>query len=61
VDRLGAIIVLIYATRWPLLRLLCPANVGALLWIAPRGLITVVLFLSLPETLRIAHFPGRAR
>jgi NhaP-type Na+/H+ or K+/H+ antiporter len=53
----GAIVVLIYATRWPLLRALCPADSAALLWIAPRGLITVVLFLNLPEPLRIAHFP----
>ena len=42
----GAIIVLIYATRWPLLRVLCPADSAPLLWIAPRGLITVVLFLN---------------
>jgi NhaP-type Na+/H+ or K+/H+ antiporter len=53
----GAIVVLIYATRWPLLRVLCPADSAPLLWIAPRGLITVVLFLNLPEPLRIAHFP----
>jgi cell volume regulation protein A len=53
----GAIVVLIYATRWPLLRVLCPADVVPLLWIAPRGLITVVLFLSLPANLMIERFP----
>jgi potassium/hydrogen antiporter len=56
----GVIIVLIYATRWPLLRVLSPADVSPLLWIAPRGLITVVLFLNLPADLRIAHFPTGA-
>ena len=53
----GVIVALIYATRWPLLRVLCPVDVFPLVWIAPRGLITVVLFLSLPGSLKIAHFP----
>jgi len=56
----AVIMVLIYATRWPLLRALCPADVLPLLWIAPRGLITVVLFLSLPATMRVEHFPTGA-
>jgi len=56
----GAIIVLIYATRWPLLRVLAPNDASPLLWIAPRGLITVVLFLNLPANLTIAHFPTGA-
>jgi NhaP-type Na+/H+ or K+/H+ antiporter len=56
----AAIMALIYATRWPLLRALCPADVLPLLWVAPRGLITVVLFLSLPATLRVERFPTGA-
>ena len=56
----AAIVVLIYATRWPLVRALCPGDVTPLVWIAPRGLITVVLFLSLPVSLRIEHFPTGA-
>lgn len=54
------IIVLIYATRWPLLRALRAADVSSLLWFAPRGLITVVLLLGLPAALSIEHFPGGA-
>ena len=59
-SALGAIVVLIYATRWPLLRVLCPIDVVPLVWIAPRGLITVVLFLSLPANLMIERFPTGA-
>jgi len=56
----AAILALIYVTRWPLLRALCPADIQPLLWVAPRGLITVVLFLSLPRDLHIEHFPAGA-
>jgi len=56
----GVILVLIYATRWPLLRALCPTDVLPLLWVAPRGLITVVLFLSLPAAMRVERFPTGA-
>ena len=56
----AAIVVLIYATRWPLLRALCPKDIVPLLWIAPWGLITVVLFLSLPSSFLVEHFPTGA-
>lgn len=56
----AVILLLIYATRWPLLRAIAPGDVTQLLWFAPRGLITVVLFLGLPEALRIGRFPTGA-
>ena len=56
----GAVLASIYLTRWPLLRVLCRADVHPLLWVAPRGLITVVLYLSLPDDLRVERFPEGA-
>jgi cell volume regulation protein A len=53
----AVILVIIYLTRLPLLALAVPHDVRPLLWIAPRGLITVMLYLSLPERLRVANFP----
>ena len=40
----------ILATRWVILKLLRQRDVAQLVWIAPRGLITVLLFLSARET-----------
>jgi Na+:H+ antiporter len=51
------ILATIYATRLPLLALVARPDIRPLLWIAPRGLITVMLYLSLPAQLRIANFP----
>lgn len=53
----GGILVIIYATRLPLIALVAPRDIRPLLWIAPRGLITVMLYLSLPAHLRAAQFP----
>jgi NhaP-type Na+/H+ or K+/H+ antiporter len=53
----GVVIAAIYLTRWPLLRILAPRDVNPLLWVAPRGLVTVVLFLSVPQQLLVEHFP----
>lgn len=44
--------------RWPVLRLVTRERAEPLLWFAPRGLITVLLFLSIPPGLEIAGFPG---
>ena len=44
----------ILASRWLILKLLRQSNVAQLVWIAPRGLITVLLFLS-------ARGDGKAR
>jgi NhaP-type Na+/H+ or K+/H+ antiporter len=53
----GIVIAAIYLTRWPLLGILARGDVMPLLWVAPRGLVTVVLFLSLPQQLLVEHFP----
>jgi hypothetical protein len=46
-----------YATRAPLLMVLARADLQPLLWVAPRGLITVVLYLQIPEASRAPGFP----
>ena len=50
-------VVVIYATRWLLLKLLRQADAARLVWIAPRGLITVLLFLTAVETGSLDRFP----
>jgi hypothetical protein len=47
----------ILASRWAILRLLRRDGIGQLVWIAPRGLITVLLFLSARETGKLDTFP----
>jgi hypothetical protein len=49
--------VTIYASRAMILGLLEVGDVRRLLWIAPRGLITVLLFLAAAETGKIDAFP----
>lgn len=46
----------IVAWRWVTLKLTYRGPVTPLLWIAPRGLITVVLYLNIPEDLRLVGF-----
>ena len=43
-----AIVALVFALRWPALRLTTGPGRRQALWIAPRGLITATLFFSLP-------------
>ena len=43
-----AIVALVFALRWPALRLTTGPGKRQALWIAPRGLITATLFFSLP-------------
>ena len=50
-------IALILASRWLILRALRQPSTAALVWIAPRGLITVLLFLSAHDTGQIDAFP----
>jgi NhaP-type Na+/H+ or K+/H+ antiporter len=52
-----AVLLAAYATRAPLLALIARADLEPLLWVAPRGLITVVLFLQVPEAMRVPGFP----
>jgi len=52
-----AALVVTYVGRYPLLRLLRPAeDARVLLWMAPRGLITVLLFLTARESLAIPDY-----
>jgi NhaP-type Na+/H+ or K+/H+ antiporter len=53
----AAVLAAVYATRAPLLTLVARADLQPLLWVAPRGLITVVLFLQIPDALRVPGFP----
>ncbi len=53
----GTGLAIIYGSRWVILRLLRQPDASRLLWIAPRGLITVLLFLSAAETGRLDQFP----
>jgi NhaP-type Na+/H+ or K+/H+ antiporter len=50
-------IAFILASRWLLLRALRQEGIAQLVWIAPRGLITVLLFLSAREHGSIDNFP----
>ena len=50
-------IVIIYASRWLILAVLRQDSAERILWIAPRGLITVLLFLTASEGGELAGFP----
>jgi cell volume regulation protein A len=47
----------ILSTRWVILRVLRREGLAQLVWIAPRGLITVLLFLSALDTGKLGAFP----
>ena len=49
-------LLVVFASRYALLRVTLRTMVGPLLWIAPRGLITVLLFLTARETLAIPAY-----
>ena len=51
-----SVIAIVYASRFLVLRAL-RRDAGALLWIAPRGLVTVLLFLTASKTGTIDAFP----
>jgi potassium/hydrogen antiporter len=51
-----AVIGLMYGARWVLLRLFTPKSVKPLLYVAPRGLITILLFFSIPAELKSEVF-----
>ena len=54
------IVALVFGLRWPLLWLFNGRRPRPLLWAAPRGLITVVLFYSLPAGMLPAALPHGA-
>ncbi|GAB4046379.1 sodium:proton exchanger [Spirosoma litoris] len=49
-------VVVIFFWRWVTLRLTYSGPLIPLLWIAPRGLITILLYLNIPEDLRLVGF-----
>ncbi|MEZ0541540.1 sodium:proton exchanger [Fibrella arboris] len=49
-------VVVIYAVRWPLLRVLYPGDWRPIDWIAPRGLITILLYTNIPQALKLTGF-----
>jgi cell volume regulation protein A len=53
----GAIVAVIYASRLGLLAALRQPAADRLVWIAPRGLITVLLYLAAAEAVGLAAFP----
>jgi hypothetical protein len=53
----GWVVLAIYSTRWLLLKALRQDAADRLVWIAPRGLITVLLFLAATETGALGPFP----
>ena len=53
----GAGMVIIYGSRWLILKVLRQQAAAQLLWIAPRGLITVLLFLTATDSGKFQGFP----
>ena len=49
-------VIVIIAWRWVTLRITYRGPVNQLLWMAPRGLITILLYLTIPENLRLIGF-----
>lgn len=49
-------VLIIIGWRWVTLRLTYWGTSGALLWVAPRGLITILLYLNIPEDVRLQGF-----
>lgn len=56
----AVIVAAIFALRVPVLRAFAPGRVRPLVWLGPRGLVTVLLFYSLPEGTVPAEFPRAA-
>ncbi|MBC3788140.1 sodium:proton exchanger [Spirosoma utsteinense] len=52
----GLFIALIIAWRWLTLQVTFQGRSNPLLWIAPRGLITILLYLNIPQDMRLLGF-----
>jgi NhaP-type Na+/H+ or K+/H+ antiporter len=50
------VLAILYAVRFTWFRLIIRKNIYPDIWLAPRGLITILLFYSIPEKLRVPHF-----
>jgi len=49
-------LIVIFLVRWPLLRAIYPGDWRPLNWIAPRGLITILLYINIPQALKLTGF-----
>jgi NhaP-type Na+/H+ or K+/H+ antiporter len=56
----AAFLAIVFVSRAAILRVAVGRPVRPLLWFAPRGLITVLLYLTTPASLRVADFPEGA-
>lgn len=54
------IVVIIFASRKALLVAVYKTDTNTLFWFAPRGLITILLYLNIPDSERIGNFPTGA-
>jgi len=50
------VLAILYAVRFAWFRLIIRKNIYPDIWLAPRGLITILLFYSIPEQLKVPHF-----
>lgn len=50
------LVAVIIGWRWLTLRMTYAGSLKPLLWIAPRGLITILLYLNIPQNLRLVGF-----
>ncbi len=50
------VLVILYGLRFAWFRLVIRKNIYPDIWMAPRGLITILLYYSIPEALRIPEF-----
>jgi NhaP-type Na+/H+ or K+/H+ antiporter len=53
----AVILAVVFLSRKLLLKLLYKRDTSTLFWFAPRGLITILLYLNIPEAMRIENFP----
>ena len=51
-----AILVITYVIRYAMLKGIVRKNIFPLVWIAPRGLITILLFFSIPDNFEDQNF-----
>jgi potassium/hydrogen antiporter len=49
-------VIVIVGVRWPLLQLLYVGDMRPINWIAPRGLITILLYTNIPTSLKLTGF-----
>jgi len=50
------VLAILYGVRFAWFRLVIRKNIYPDIWMAPRGLITILLFYSIPENLAVAKF-----